>query len=313
MEIIFDELKNKDYLVLYPECYWQIKTGIYDSFENILSFNNSISKEQLDELISFINDNINLLIIVNFDDIYRKILPYIKKKVVIKCLYSFNYSFFTDWNIRNIYNGIIEFYDRNIINEIVFLDNNSYEISNASGIKSSYMVLNVKKVDKKQRGKKIVGILGNDYNPNHNVYNELSAIKLSKYDTVKIDAQMEATKHFLNYFGIEYVAPKDYDDLISNNEVNLYCNFTDMQITTVIRSMDLGIPCILGNTSMFDDYSTLKKYLVLDSDDDINEIAFKLDSTNDNYVSIMSEYTKFREEYDRKYKECVKHFLGDRL
>ena len=108
--------------------------------------------------------------------------------------------------------------------------------------------------------------------------------KLSKYDTVKIDAQMEATKHFLSYFGIEYVAPKDYDDLISNNVVNLYCNFTDMQITTVIRSMDLGIPCILGNTSMFDDYSTLKKYLVLDSDDDINEIAFKLDSINDNYV-----------------------------
>ena len=61
--------------------------------------------------------------------------------------------------------------------------------------------------------------------------------------------------------------------------------------------MDRGIPCIVGNTDFFDKNEILKKYLVVTSDDDINEIRDKLLEVKKNKSLIMKEYKKFRKSY----------------
>ena len=73
--------------------------------------------------------------------------------------------------------------------------------------------------------------------------------------------------------------------------------------------MDKGIPCVLGNTDIFDKYSKLKKFLVLESDDDINEIASKINLVKENRELIINEYDKFRKDYSLKSKNNIETLL----
>ena len=94
-----------------------------------------------------------------------------------------------------------------------------------------------------------------------------------------------------------------------DNEINLYCNFTFNNMELILKSLDLGIPCLLGNTDIFDDYPNLKKYLLLDSDDDIGEIANKINCIRENRDTILTEYDKYRKEYTKKSTNLVNKFL----
>ena len=71
----------------------------------------------------------------------------------------------------------------------------------------------------------------------------------------------------------------------------------------------MGIPCVLGNTDIFDKYPKLKKFLVLKSDDDISEIANKIDSVKENREIIIKEYEKFRKKYSEESKKNIIKFL----
>ena len=64
--------------------------------------------------------------------------------------------------------------------------------------------------------------------------------------------------------------------------------------------MDRGIPCIVGNTDFFDKNEILKKYLVVKSDDDINEIKEKILLVKKNKSIIMKEYKEFRKKYKKE-------------
>ena len=46
---------------------------------------------------------------------------------------------------------------------------------------------------------------------------------------------------------------KDKNDYL-NNFINLYCNFTSTVTEKILMSMDNGIPCLLGNIDIFDNF-----------------------------------------------------------
>ena len=91
--------------------------------------------------------------------------------------------------------------------------------------------------------------------------------------------------------------------------VNLYCNFTANNRELILSSLDMGIPCLLGNSDMFDNNQKLKKYLILESDDDINEIASKIKIIKSEKDKIISEYKKFREKYSSESKKSIEKLL----
>ena len=106
-------------------------------------------------------------------------------------------------------------------------------------------------------------------------------------------------------FGIKYTTNNKYMD---NNVVNLYINFTDNNNVLFLESMDKGVPCILGNNDLIQD-SILKKYLMLESDDSIDEIKEKIEIVKNNRENIIKEYKMFRDDYSKKSKESVEDFL----
>ena len=79
---------------------------------------------------------------------------------------------------------------------------------------------------------------------------------------------------------------------MKDNFVNLYINFTNTNHELIQKSFNLGIPCIVGNTNIFDRNKYLKEHLILKSDDDINEIVNKINFVKNNREKIIEEYNK---------------------
>lgn len=307
------DIKNmgkKKYIVLLSKNDHNVKESFEYSFHNVISLEHSTSEEEIKILIDFINQRTELLIIYNFDDIYRKILPYIRKTIKVKCIYGINLAKMTDWNIRCVFNNIMEFYDRNIITEIGCLDSSTFKVLRNSNYNAKHVILDIEqKENRKNKVTNTIGLLGNDYDPNHNTYNLLSAVTMVDYDKVKMIRYMPATEHFIKFFNIREQHVNTLDEAMRNNFVNLYANFTDTRYDIILKSMDLGIPCLLGNTEIFDEYPELKKFLVLDSDDDIREIAQKISDIKNNIEAIRLQYKKFRLDYTKLSKDSIVKFI----
>ena len=103
---------------------------------------------------------------------------------------------------------------------------------------------------------------------------------------------MKATKEFIRFFDLKCEIKENIDEVMSDNFVNLYVNFTNTNNELILNSFNKGVPCIVGNTDIFDNNKYLKEHLVIKSDDDINEIASKINFVRENYKKILEEYNK---------------------
>ena len=72
-------------------------------------------------------------------------------------------------------------------------------------------------------------------------------------------------------------------------------------------SMDAGIPCIIGNTHLLDNDEKLKKMLVLDSDDDVNEICEKIDNVLENKENLNNNLLLFCHFINNTTYQCAEH------
>lgn len=306
-----NRLKKTDYIVLLPACDYDIRESVEYSFKNVFYLDYDLTTEDSRLIIDFVNNNCNQLILFDYDDFYRLVLPYIRKNRRVKWVYKNNCASLTSGNVRSIFFSIMEFCDRNIVDEIGCLDYATYMVLKNGGYNAKYIKLDIKRNanNAKSNTSNTIGLIGNDYNPNHNVYNQLSAVKMVDYEAVKIISNMPATDHFIDFFNIKRESVDTTDELINNNMVNLYCNFTCTNLYLLLKSMDNGVPCILGNTDIFDDYPKLKSYLVLNSDDDVNEIAEKINNVVKNRNQIITDYKTFRNKYSDDSKRTIEQFL----
>ena len=311
-----EELNNKlkdNYIVLLPKEDYDIKESVEFSFNNVLYLDFSLTAENVKKIIDYINEKGEQLIIFDYDEVYRQILPYIRKTKKIKWIIKESLAALTHGKTRAVYTNLMEFCDRNIVNTIGCLDYSAFLVLKNAGYNAKFISLDIKRKKSVIKNSNSIGIIGDDTNPNHNTYNQLSALKLVNYSYVKILKGMPATNHFINFFDIRERESKTLEEVMSDNFVNMYCNFTFTNKELVIKSMDSGVPCLLGNTTIFDDYPILKQYLVLDSDDDISEIANKINSIKENKDTIMKSYDKFREKYTENSKKTINKFLNTKL
>lgn len=238
---------------------------------------------------------------VNFINTYRKVMPEINKKIKVYELITVNVANLTSIYVLPIFYDVAEFYERQIIKKIYAVDKSMYQILKNAGYNVERAIIkmpfNNDKFNLENKKNNSIGILSTDYDPVHNFYNMLTSISLvENYDKVKLISHMNATRDFFNHFDIRHEFCDSLDEVMKDNFVNLYCNFTNTNPYLIFKSMDNGIPCIVGNTDIFDDNEFLKETLVLKSDDDVNEIAIKINSIKDNYDKIFEEYKKIRKD-----------------
>lgn len=284
------KLKNKETIVILPKYDLDIKDSLQNLFNNVIEIDNVLEDKKIIEIIN--NSKIKKIYLVGNNDIYRFILPRLKKQIEVCWIFKDSFSNLSNGGVRYTLHCIFEYMDRSLIKSIGCLSKDNYEVLTNAGYNCELINLKIQKVNCKCRESRTIGILSNDYDPNNNFYNELAALKFVDYDYCKFKRVMGATYHFCNYFEIKNKPCDNIDDIISNNFVNLYVNFTNTNVELIQKSFNLGIPCIVGNTDFFQKNDYLQKHLVVKSDDDINEIVEKIKFVQDNRKKIIEEYRK---------------------
>ena len=97
---------------------------------------------------------------------------------------------------------------------------------------------------------------------------------------------------------------------MSLNDVNLYVTFTECSPVIPLESLELGVPCITGNNHSYFKDSELEKYLVVKSEDDIDEIHEKIKLCLSEKENIMKLYSNWKKDYDVIAKKLLKDFIN---
>ena len=301
---------NKKYLIIISKMSENLYEAFNYTFGNTIVMDNNI--DNITRIKDFINNsNFKTLVFVDYQVENEEVINSLIKKHDIKLVYTKALGALSDEFLKYTFNNLYNLYENGTASEIAFLDKGLYETFKHKGENVKYIKLDIErnKNASKEFDKNVVGLLNDEHNPRHSFYNELSAVKLSNKFIAKLPKPCKTTKNFLKLFNIDYNVVKK-SELVNNNEINLYVNFTDNDDTVFLRSMDNNVPCIMGNTELLDNYKKLKDYLVMDSDDDIDEIKDRMNLVSKNREAILKAYEKFREDYSKESAKLANEFLG---
>ena len=302
-----DIIYNDKYVLIINNLSELLTEGFTYSFKNVIEMNNSI--EDIDKTYNFINKN-NFLDIIFVDYIYEysELITKLNGKNKIKFIYTKSLSSLCDELNYFQFSKIIELYNQGIIDSIGFLDKSLYESLHNKYDKIFHIIVDIERTKKTQAlDDNKIGILSDQLDAKHSSFNQISAVAMSNKIAVLQKCEKKS-KSFLKTFNVKYSEVNSYNQLYESNGANLYVNFTNSNPLVFIKSLDCGIPCIVGNNTFLNE--KLKEYLMVKSDDDINEIKEKLEESIKNRKKILELFEEFRKEYEKDSITTIEKFTG---
>lgn len=292
---------NLDYLIILPVKDRYLVDAFLYTFGNVVIFENSV--DGVESLTNFLRKNIvGKLIFVDYYAEYDEIINTLVEEHEIEFLFTKYLGELSNIFLLQEFNVICDKYDNKMIDGIAFLDYNLYKVVHRKRRNTRFIMLDIEKNSASNREyKNSIGLLNSDCSNYDSFYNELSSMVFLPEYKVKLLNPTDTTRRFLDTYGIKAKVERAYEGLIGGNKCNMYVNFTGTSAVVFMRSMDLGVPCIVGNNCFLDDnYPLMNKYLVVKSDDNVDEIAEKVREAVDKKRDIMKEYEKFRSEYSKE-------------
>ena len=298
---------NINTLVCLPKQY-EKEAYIYEhNFKYVYLFTNTM--EGINEFLRFVNqNNVQELVLVDYRLEYESIIKELKNKVLINILETFDLASLSVDTFLNYHDSINRLCKEKRINKLGVLDKNLYLIQKTQFNETYHVKLDVP-IDNNVNTKNNtgIGLINDSPDPRHSFYNELSAISLlNEKANLVINKEVE---RFIKTFNINSKQYSDVYEVLNNSEINLYVNFCNTNNSLFIKSMDRGTICILGNNSIINENEALTKYLQVESDDNINEIADKINEVRKNKEAIFEEYKKFRANYSIESKKSIEDFV----
>jgi len=284
------EYKNESSIVLVPKQDMKYYDSLNYTLKNAIIVDNV--KEDTRIIDSINNSKIKKIYLVGNHDLFRFILPRINKSIEVCWIFNDAFSSLSNAGVRYNLNTIFEYYDRTLVDIIGCFNKDNMKVFENAGYKCEYIDLKLDKNEIKLVNSNSIGIISDDFDPNNNFYNQLAALTFVDYDVCKFMSVMKATNHFYKYFNIKSKVLKNIDEVMNDNFVNLYINFTNTNKELILKSYNYGVPVIVGNCDFYDNNKYLKEHLVVKSDDDVNEIAEKINFVKNNYKKIIEEYSK---------------------
>ena len=284
------EYKNESSIVLVSKQDIKYYDSLNYTLKNVIIVDNVKEDTRIINIIN--NSKIKKIYLVGNHDLFRFILPRINKSIEVCWIFNDAFSSLSNAGVRYNLNTIFEYYDRTLVDIIGCFNKDNVLVFENAGYKCEYIDLKLEQKDIKLIESNSIGILSDDFDPNNNFYNQLAALTFVDYDVCKFTSVMKATNHFYKYFNIKSKVLKCIDEVMKDNFVNLYINFTNTNKELILKSYNCGVPVIVGNTDFYDNNKYLKEHLVVKSDDDVNEIAEKINFVKSNYKKIMEEYNK---------------------
>ena len=283
---IFDE----SILVIVSDSNIDIYDSLKEEFNNIIIASDKYSTDGFIESIN--NSKISKIYLAGNHSFYQFLLPRLKNKIEVCWIYSNSFSSLSDIFIRADFSVIYDYYDRGYVKSIGCIKEEFQSVFKNAGYRCELLNL-VKKQDvlnTNNSNSNSIGIISNDHDPRNNFYNQLASLVLVDYDFCKCIVKKKATKKFADFFKVKIEKKNNINDVIKNNFVNLYVNFTNTNDRYIIESFKLGVPVLVGNTTFFQKSKYLQEHLVVKSGDSVDEISNKIKFVKENYNKILEEY-----------------------
>lgn len=300
-----------------------------DLFDNTVGIKEVLNKKQLDAIVNAIIDTrvkyvIFSSITYGWKEIVEK-LKEINKDIKIKFLWHGSHAMFVERDEAYFLYSIIELMDRGIVDSIGFFKESMAEFYKQKGYNAFFVTNNVnnikitnKEAFKKEEGKVYLGSYAAGDRWGKNAVNQLSAASMVKNSVVDIIPVTPLISEFcetmnicINDRNLGYLPRQELLNRMALNDVNLYVTFTECSPVVPLESLELGVPCITGNNHSYFKGSKLEDYLVVKSEDDINEIYDKIKYCLNNKEEIIRLYKEWKKDYDILSKELLEKFIND--
>jgi hypothetical protein len=148
-----------------------------------------------------------------------------------------------------------------------------------------------------------------------NIYNQLCAVSMienAKLDCSPVNYKISKIARFFNInltVANKLMTKQELYKKLANNDINLCVSTVDENNMIPYESLELGTPCLVGNSFKAFEGSSLQDYLVVKNADDILEIKEKTLNALENRGKILEEYKLWREKNKQDALKNLKEVL----
>lgn len=277
------------------------------------------------EINELVKDGVEELIFAGLEIGWDKLFINIKEQypeMVIKVICNTQDSLLYYEYERNNFFRLLELSKKGIVDVIAFLRKSQYELYKSLGYECYFLAENFVfddkiKLEKNKSDKINLGVYPLNYTWDKNIFNQLCVGKMLNNCELTFNSLDERMNEFLNTMNIENhpIKIKEINALalskeIAKNDVVLSASFTEYFHPVFFISMEMGVPCLLGNNSdLFDENDKLKKYIVTSAEDNAIVNAKMIDTILKNKKDILKLYREWKEKYNKFAKKNIKEFI----
>lgn len=322
---LLNNYKDLNYIVIYHPDWIGLSHVAKDNFENIIPLREQYTEKEAKLMADEINRKQIKLVIFNglargWNSIAAE-LKNLNPQITIKVLWHGSNALLSEEYDFQVFIQILNMYKQGIIDELAFVKKSMYEFYKKKGYNCSFVMnyIEISEVEKYKINKKEntikVGLYCSGDRWVKNTYNQLSAVSLM--DDVVLDClpisykvQELANQFNLGLTGVgSNLSREELFKRMSKNDINLYVTFTECAPLLPLESLELGVPCITGDTHHYFEGHELEKYLVVNKEDNIMEIYEKIKYAIENRNKIIELYKNWKKGYIIKAKESIKKLI----
>lgn len=318
--------KGKEYIVINNPRWRGPTSSAQELFENIIMIEEMFNEKEIEIIAKEISDsNVKQIIVNGFTLGYDVLVEKIKKtnrSIKIKVFWHGGYPNFINGEELYFFENVIKLAKAKIIDVIGFAKEGMAETFANMGFNTFFVMNTVNDIEKSRFENKQednntikIGVYSAGDRAEKNTYNQISATKFIKNSVVDCIPITLKLKDFCKVMKIDYTGETNglprqkLLERMAQNDVNLYATFVECAPMLPLESFELGVPCITGNNHHYFKDTELAKYVIVESEDNIDEIAEKIELCLNNRDKIVNLYKEWKIEYDEKVKEKLKEFL----
>ena len=137
--------KNKETIVLLPSTDLKYYDSLKDTLGNVIVFDDVSEDSNITHIIN--DSKIKKIYLFADNDIYRFILPRLKKDINVCWIYKDSFSALSNYGVRYYLNAIFEYYDRKLIDIIGCISLDNKKVFENSGYNCEYIELKLGKIN----------------------------------------------------------------------------------------------------------------------------------------------------------------------
>ena len=322
---IISSFKDKDIIAIYNPESIGIMNSTKDLFENTIGIKELFSLELISKIAKAIVDsNIKQVVFSSICFGWKTLaeqISILNPEIKIKFFWHGSHAMLVQRDEPYFFYSIIELLDRGIAHSIGFAKESMAQFYKLKGYNSFFVPNNLKGLKSDSKYEKVdgqvrIGLYSAGSRWEKNTFNQVSATSLIDNAIVDLSPSTELSNSFCEMMNIKlvdnnlkYMKRQELLDRMAKNDVNLYVTFTECSPVLPLESLELGVPCITGDNHHYFRNSKLYDYLVVHSEDDINEIASKIKIAIENRDEIIRLYREWKEDYDKfaegKFEEFI--------